>query len=276
MADGSDSDSDSFGPALPPHLLARKKQKTSSSPPPSTSQPRPSAGPRRRNEVAGPAMPPPGATFGRPPVDSESDDDVFGPVPPAPLESGTADEVAERIAEIEARVQRAREEEEAKKTEKPKRGDWMLVPPEAYRLLPFAGDKMMKSRQFSKKAVAADVDQSGWTETPQDRAKGSAEKRKRRPDDEPRLPTQEELETQEFIKKHNEKHRGASLMNSHSTAYLKASKFEEEDVSKRKFDREVDMKVGGARKMDSKTRASMVDEARKLDTKFSHGNKTFL
>ncbi|KAJ3148633.1 hypothetical protein HDU86_007388 [Geranomyces michiganensis] len=269
----SDSDSDSFGPALPPHLAAAKKGQ----PPPQQQT--------HRRPVAGPAAPPPPGYV--PPThinnarsdddDDDDDDDILGPMPPpaAASTAGTTTDLDDRIAEFEDRANRAREEEEARKRpEKLERGDWMLVPPEAHRLLPMLGDNAMKSRQFSKTPVGKDVDQSGWTETPDQKAKSSGEKRKRPMDDGPRIPTQEELQTAEYIRNHNKEHRGGALMDKHMKTALKERKFDAEDVSKRPFDRDRDM--GGSRKIDTKSRQQMIEQARKLDTKFGHGNKTFL
>ncbi|KAJ3023703.1 hypothetical protein HKX48_001593 [Thoreauomyces humboldtii] len=195
---------------------------------------------------------------------------------PPPASRGPVDDLGDVIAEVEERVARAREEEERKnQPEKLERGDWMLVPPEANRLLPMIGDAGMKSRQFSKKEVVVDVDQSGWTETPQERAMKTGEKRKRPPPkDGPRAPTQDELQTREFIEQHNLRHRGTALMDKHMTTYVRDGKIDDTDVSKRRFDRDTDM--GGSRKVDNKSRQDMLDKARKLDTKFSHGAKTFL
>ncbi|KAJ3169022.1 hypothetical protein HDU87_000896 [Geranomyces variabilis] len=277
MSSDSGSDSDSFGPALPPHLAAAKKAQPSPPQPPPQQQ-------QRRRPVAGPAAPPPPGYVppsSPPPTHTHSDDDdddVLGPMPPPPAAtaslSSTTD-LDDRIAEFEERARRAREEDDARKRpEKLERGDWMLVPPEAHRLLPMLGDSAMKSRQFSKKAVGEDIDQSGWTETPEQKAKKSGEKRKRAKDDGPRIPTREELQTAEFIRKHNETHRGGALLEKHMKTALKDRKFDAEDVSKRPFDRDRDM--GGSRKIDTKSRQQMVEQARKLDTKFGHGNKTFL
>ncbi|KAJ3167853.1 hypothetical protein HDU88_001800 [Geranomyces variabilis] len=277
----SDSDSDSFGPALPPHLAAAKRAQPSAQQPPLPQQQQQQQ--QRRRPVAGPAAPPPPGYVPPPPKNNsdygdhqDDDDDVLGPMPPPPPAAGGAStDLDDRIAEFEERARRAREEDEARKRpEKLERGDWMLVPPEAHRLLPMLGDNAMKSRQFSKKAVGEDVDQSGWTETPEEKAKKSGEKRKRAKDDGPRIPTQEELQTAEFIRKHNETHRGGALMDKHMKTALKERKFDAEDVSKRPFDRDRDM--GGSRKIDTKSRQQMVEQARKLDSKFGHGNKTFL
>ncbi|KNC99850.1 uncharacterized protein SPPG_05224 [Spizellomyces punctatus DAOM BR117] len=255
----SSSEEDTFGPSLPPRLLAaRQKQRQGASPP------------ARRKLVAGPAAPPPPGFLQHAEVDS---DDEVGPKPAPRNGEDELDDLQSRIAEFEERERRAKEEaENASRPEKIVRGDWMLVPPEANRLPIAMGS--MKSRQFSKSSTEKDIDQSGWTETPQDREKNAGQKRKRPPKDEPRPPTEEELRTREFVKRHTEKHRGKALMDQHMSTYIRNGRLDEEDVSKRKFDREQDM--GGSRRIDAKSRQEMLDQARKLDSKFGHGRKTFL
>ncbi|KAJ3294020.1 hypothetical protein HK104_004011 [Borealophlyctis nickersoniae] len=259
---GEESDDDSFGPALPPHLLAmRKKQKTAAG----------EGAPQRRARPAGPAMPPVGYTLDSAARNDDSDDD-YGPAPP-PQNKDEDDELQSRIAEIEARARKAREEAEvAAAPQKLERGDWMTVPPEVKKIGAVGLDNM-KSRQFSKTAVQSEVDQSGWTETPTDR-KRAGEKRKKREDDGPRPPTQEEILTQEYIRKHNEKHRPASLMDTHVVNYVSdPAKAQSDDASKRGFDRDRDL---SARRADPKARQDMLQRAKELDGKFLHGAKTFL
>ncbi|TPX65220.1 hypothetical protein SpCBS45565_g05340 [Spizellomyces sp. 'palustris'] len=255
----SSSEEDTFGPSLPPHLLAARKKQPQSSPPRA-----------RRKLVAGPAARPPPGFVQHAEVNS---DDEVGPKPAPRNGEEEVDDLQTRIAEFEERERRAKEEAEGKsRPEKIVRGDWMLVPPEANRLPIAIGS--MKSRQFSKSSTEKDIDQSGWTETPQDKAKNAGQKRKRPPKDEPIPPTEDELRTQEFVRYHNEKHRGKALMDQHMSTYIHNGRLDEEDVSKRKFDREQDM--GGSRRIDAKSRQEMLDQARKLDTKFGHGRKTYL
>lgn len=84
---GSDSEEDSFGPVLPPHLLAARKMQRRDSPS-ASSDSAPSDPPRRR-VVAGPTAPPPGfAGVGA--SRQEDSDDEFGP---APMPKGAMEEV---------------------------------------------------------------------------------------------------------------------------------------------------------------------------------------
>jgi hypothetical protein len=62
-------------------------------------------------------------------------------------------------------------------------------------------------------------------------------------------------------------------MDMHMKDYVSQRKFEDEDLSKRKFDREKDM---ASRRIDPKRRQDMIEGAAKLDSKFSHGSRTFL
>ncbi|KAJ3047174.1 hypothetical protein HK097_000161, partial [Rhizophlyctis rosea] len=191
-----------IGPALPPHLAQsrKRKQREPERPP---SQHSTSNSPKRRRP-AGPSLPPPGAVAARTASpEDDSDDDTFGPAPPPLGAEVEQDDLQYRIAEIESRAQAAKTvAEAASQPEKVERGEWMLVPPEVQRL----GVNLdnMKSRQFSKTGRPADIDQSGWTATPQDKAKkGGASNDKKKQQEPPRQPTTEELATQEFIRKHN-------------------------------------------------------------------------
>ncbi|KAI9099866.1 hypothetical protein DFS34DRAFT_592759 [Phlyctochytrium arcticum] len=268
MPDTSDSEADGFLPALPPHLAARRKEQKQQ-------QQQQQQGSARQGgrRVPGPAMPPPAGYQPPPPVNDSDSEDDYAPKPLPSHVNLEEEDLKQRIAAVEERDREAREaEERRKRPEKLERGDWMLIPPEPSRLPADLGS--MTSRQFRKSAAGSgDVDQSGWTETPQERAKRGVEKRKRPAADEPRELTAEERKTKQFVEEYNEKKRGKSLMDEHMGKVATSRSYEEEDISKRKFDREKDF---ATRRIDTKKRSEMVDQARKLDSKFGHGRKTFL
>jgi hypothetical protein len=61
-----------------------------------------------------------------------------------------------------------------------------------------------------------------------------------------------------------------SLMEMHRKNYVKSKTFEQEDVSKRPFDREKDLKAGNSR-MDYKRKQEMLKRAGELSSKFGSG-----
>ncbi|KAJ3040922.1 hypothetical protein HDV00_010133 [Rhizophlyctis rosea] len=267
----------------------------------------PSPPSRQRRPAAGPSLPPPSSSSSSaappaPTYDSDDDDDTFGPAPP-PAALGEEDDLQSRIAEIEERARAAKEAaEEAAKPQKVERGEWMLVPPEVQRLgggCPYGLDisfcycwvgseqrpcydwvvglDHMKSRQFSKTGRPADIDQSGWTETPQERAaKGgsSSSSKQKPPPTTPKPPSSTDIATQNFIASHNAKHRPASLLDSHVLSYTAdPANAQRDDASKRGFDRDRDL---ASRRVDPKARRNMVEQAKELGGRFEHGGRTFL
>ncbi|CAG8520367.1 2140_t:CDS:2 [Ambispora leptoticha] len=205
------------------------------------------------------------------------------------LPKGFSDEINDeiemqaKIREFEQRAEKMRRElrpndsDSEKKTE---RGEWMIVPPKAG----FLGESPtnMRSRQFSKKEYdPSKIDNSLWTETPAERIeriqKSSRQKRKhvKVDDDEPIKYSKEDLEIAERINEYNEIHRPKSLLEQHSETYVKSKKWEKDDVRQRPFDRDRD--VLGARRMDSRKRREILDQAKGLGSKFGHGKGgTFL
>lgn len=136
--DEEDDDEDDYGPALPPHLAARRKL----GPELPSAMPTTSAGPSRPPVIPGngparPAAPTP-VQMSTAYDDDDSDDDEIGPKP-VPSQFGGAggeeDEarsVAQEFREREARWAKEREEANdpsKNKGKKMEREEWMLVPP---------------------------------------------------------------------------------------------------------------------------------------------------
>jgi hypothetical protein len=71
------------------------------------------------------------------------------------------------------------------------------------------------------------------------------------------------------VKEYNELYRPKSLLETHSEDYVKSRKWQDDDASKRSFDREKD--VLGTRRMDSRKRKEFLDNAKGLSSKFGHG-----
>lgn len=273
-----------IGPTLPtsnPDALDLESSEDEYAPPPKKPSP-----PRR---ILGPSLPPanlserPSYPANPPnPKDDSSDssDDDYGPsLPPPPGSAAEATLHQERAREASRR-------DAAKEPEKPKRDDWMMVPPSDSDWTSRVDPTRIKNRKFaSGKGAKAPGENSGisaiWTETP-------AEKRQRLEDEvlgrkdkassgrggverEVREETDEDRRTAKRIKEYNEKHRGKSLveMNEESGTRAGDGREKEDDPSKRGFDREKDMAIGG--RMGNGQRKEMLAKAADFGSRFQKG-----
>jgi hypothetical protein len=270
----------SVGPELPPHLLKRKRSvdddDNESPSPPTKIQ---AASPSKERRVLGPA-PPPAPLDERPsePADkledeSSSDDDDYGPsLPPAPG-SSTALE-----AEVQLRAAEEAESERAK-TAKPQREEWMLVPPKDSDWGSRVDPTKLKNRKFaSGKGAKAPAEKSGisaiWTETPEQKrqrledevmgrkdSSASAQSKKPRKDD------AEAEATARRIAEYNEKNRSQSLYDEHKKTVPREK---EDDPSKRGFDKEKDMGLGG--RIGHVQKQDMLKRAGDFGSRFERGS----
>ncbi|KAF2836195.1 hypothetical protein M501DRAFT_1019001 [Patellaria atrata CBS 101060] len=273
----------SIGPSLPPHLLSKRKRPeddegtfpTRSKTPTTTRSPTP----EKRRRVLGPT-PPPALLDERPPQptqedsDSSSDDD-FGPAPPT---GGEATMISIFEKEEQNRRQTKDRNQEPASTAI-QRDEWMMVPPKqddlAARMDP---SKLTRARKFNS-GKGASVPGPGaevstvWTETPE-------EKRKRLEDqvlgitsvpnlkDAQQAAKKREAEqTAERLKQKQIKERSKSLMQEHKARVGKDA--EEDDPSKRAFDREKD--IGGS-KMGAKQQRELLNRAADFSSRFSGGS----
>ncbi|KFY25986.1 hypothetical protein V493_04325, partial [Pseudogymnoascus sp. VKM F-4281 (FW-2241)] len=201
--------------------------------------------------------PPPASLSERPPRDPDSDssDDDYGPsLPPAPGSAAAAAEASAIRAREAARASAAT----AAASSAPKRDEWMLVPPSSGDWTSRVDPTKLKTRKFaSGKGAKAPGEKSGvsaiWTETPEEKrqrledevlgrkevatnsGKGRAEMRE---GDE-----EEQAAIAKRIREYNERMRGKSLVEEHTGR--NGGKEEEDDPSKRGFDKEKDMGLGG-------------------------------
>nr|KAJ3421527.1 hypothetical protein HK105_003208 [Polyrhizophydium stewartii] len=166
------------------------------------------------------------------------------------------------------------------------REDWMTVPPEARRL---DLGLQTKPRQFSATTKPKTVDSSMWTESPEERAKrilaGDDKSRKRKAgrdaDDDDggaaerrvRAPTREERQTAELVARYNAVHRAKPLVDDHIVEYVESGRLAADDAAQRPFDRERDVV---SRRVDGRARQRLLDDAQRLDDKFTRGKRTFL
>ncbi|KAK4193275.1 hypothetical protein QBC35DRAFT_481090 [Podospora australis] len=270
--DDSDSDSDSdgdYGPRPPPQAKALGPQK-----PPSP--------PRR---ILGPA-PPPADLSERPPgspnSDSDSDsEDGWGPSLPGAAPSRPSS-YGPSLPSTTA-------------PPAPKRDDWMIAPPTSSG--PRAPDPTkLKNRKFNTGPRAATEAKAGgissiWTETPEEKARRLANAVLGREDpnnsatgggsssaaNEKRGKYTAEDEAQ--IRAYTEQTRGKSLVEQHQERKAEAKrqrggefngKEEDDDPSKRAFDWEKDMKVGGS--ISGSDKKQILNKAANFGGRFQKGS----
>ncbi|KAG8758420.1 hypothetical protein FRC14_008247 [Serendipita sp. 396] len=253
--EASDEEEDeSYAPALPPHLMAR----------------------RTRSGVA---------TEPLKKLEEETDgsEDEIGPRPP----SGSAPqhEDDDGIRDFLAREARLKALAEEEKKPKPlQREEWMLRPPTSAESLQSLDPTKIKTRQFSKATGREEVkkDVSLWTETPAERQARLADelsgKRKRQTtmttgaeEDEGvakrRKTNQEELKRE--IETFNKTARPSSLLEMHQVDRQTSQSTSERDVI---WDRERDMAIGG-RSMDQTSRNKLIQDAKTLGDRFRASNR---
>lgn len=265
------------GPELPPHLVKRKREQEAQEPQPSRfmsqlSPPtRSSSDSPKGRRVLGPSLPPASLSElpPRAPTDSDSNSDSdFGPSLPTHTPSA-----AEYL-----RQQTLLEEQEvtAAFAKKPKREEWMLLPPTSSDWSSRIDPTKIRNRKFNtgkgSKALPAKAgggDKSTWTETPEQKFKrledevmgikppaqlDISSKRDERAE-------REAAETSRRIAEYNAENRSTSLYLEHAKSSKSAmAKEKEDDPSKRAFDKEKDIrggvKLGHAQKRELLNRAA--------------------
>ena len=248
-----DSDSDDMGPAPPKPAAQAPRRVMGPAPPPAPLDQMPS---RPANDDS----------------DSDSDDDYGPALPPAPGTSAFDAYQAEKAQEREV------ERKEAEQPKKLQRADWMLVPPSDSDWGSRLDPTKLKNRKFasgkSEKAPSGGIS-ALWTETPEqkrqrledevmgrkDAATAGPRKQVHRGGDE------EQEAIAKRIRQYNEQNRGKSLVEQHMTQ--KGKKVEEDDPSKRAFDHEKDMALGGL--MTGKKKADMLSKAGDFGSRFERG-----
>ncbi|KAK8226063.1 hypothetical protein HDK90DRAFT_74945 [Phyllosticta capitalensis] len=289
--DGDDEDSSSSASSSPPKNTANRSRSSS-----------PDGGEKRRR-VLGPAPPPApldempktGPNGSESDSDSSSDDD-FGPAPPTAAEAAKAH--AANQASDYGLVPRDAPQEDTKQNQ---RDEWMMLPPDADGLASSRMDPTkLRARGFQSGRAARAAgsgntgggDMSTWTETPEQKRKRlenqvmgvAAPEGKRSKGSERDVKSKQDEETARRLREKNvslpvhgvgacgltdlqEKARGPSLLEQHKG---KAGKEEEEDdPSKRAFDREKDMAVSS--RMGHKEKQQMFSRMKDFGSQFSGG-----
>lgn len=211
-------------------------------------------------------------------ADSSSDDDDYGPsLPPAP---GSAAETAFLAQQAEERSIAANTVQAPIKAQ---RADWMLAPPSDSDWTGKVDPTKLKNRKFaSGKGSKAPAEKTGvsaiWTETPDEkrqRLKDEVLGRKdaagsTRSTPKPAGLDREEAATARRIMEYNEKNRGKSLYAEREEATAKrGEKVEDDDPSKRGFDREKDMALGG--RLGNGQKKEMLAKAADFGSRFQKG-----
>lgn len=285
---GNSSKMSSAGPELPPHLLAKRKRQAEEEVAASNKEPTkpptqdssrsisPETSEKRR-KIAGPA-PPPAPLNQRPagpPIDEASDsdsDDDFGPAMPSAtgpqtsmFDNISADDKSRSI--------------EAGGSQRLQRDDWMMAPPSHDDALSRIDPTKMRARKFNTgRAGGAPADHremgAAWFETPEEKRKRlenemmgvSSKTASAQPSASGSNSKSRDEETARRVKEHNEKNRGKSLYDSHQTS---SGKVEEDDPSKRAFDREKD--VGGVKIRNAQRKELLQKASNGFSSKFSGG-----
>ncbi|KAK6505378.1 hypothetical protein TWF481_007283 [Arthrobotrys musiformis] len=206
--------------------------------------------------------------------DDSSSGDEIGPSLPG-FRGSAADEEAAAQRRLASRVQAA--------SEKITRDEWMLVPPEHGDWTSKVDPTKIRSRKFqtgkgARAPTAKGGDNSLWMETAADKAKRVADEVMgvRRPanetgeDEDPKAKAArlEAQETQRRIDEYNAKNRGKSLVEEHSKS---KDRKEEDDPSKRAFDREKDI-VGSSKRIGLQQKKQMLERAADFGSRFSKGS----
>ncbi|KAI1774644.1 hypothetical protein F4818DRAFT_418500 [Hypoxylon cercidicola] len=303
-----DSDSDDIGPTAPPPPPSTRPSIGPSLPPSNNDEitledddsdsdvgPAPPSGPKPAapaKRVHGPA-PPPAPLSERPTTaaaaDSDSDSDSdYGPALPTST-SHLARQMQAQAAQAEAAAAAA--------AAGPKRDDWMLAPPPsaAYKA---PDPTKIKSRRFNSGPRTNTSSDGGggelssiWTETPEQKRKrledavlgreatpqqhtksGSANTSKSAARGGERALSKEDIEQQERIRRFTEATRGKSLYEEHRQSRQGrelAAEEEEDDPSRRAFDKEKDMKLGG--RIGTAQRRELLNRAADFGGRFAKG-----
>ncbi|KAJ5569297.1 hypothetical protein N7450_011783 [Penicillium hetheringtonii] len=215
------------------------------------------AGPLQKKRVLGPTLPPPAednsadGSGGSDSDDSDDSDDDFGPSMPPPAGQSIAPAVQQTAATSHT------PSEDKKQKPKSSRDQWMLHPPEQSDWASKIDPTQLRNRKFQTGKSARSGDKMmGVGAAPSSGTSHKAEKKD----------TGKDREMEEKIKKYNER----SGKNTRLEKAEKQKKEEEDDPSRRAFDREKDMAVSS--KISNAQRRDMVNKASDYGSRFSKGS----
>ncbi|OLN84331.1 Uncharacterized protein F26A3.7 [Colletotrichum chlorophyti] len=268
-----DSDSESsYGPSAPRNAAQPEALKTNPSIGPALP---PTQATAPTLPTIGPTLPP--ANHSATPDDSSSDsDDDYGPALPSSTTSAQRAQAAAAAAAASAAAEPAA----------PQRDDWMLAPPTQSGYQERDPTKLKNRKFASGKSSAAAGGRGGgissiWTETPEQKRKRLEDAVLGRvdqtvgPDQKQPRRTREEEERDRRIGENIASTRGRSMYEEHQQNKKGAAKpgkdgEEEDDPSKRAFDREKDMALGG--KIGTAQRRELLNRAKDFGGRFQKGS----
>ncbi|KAH6900269.1 hypothetical protein B0T10DRAFT_470097 [Thelonectria olida] len=242
------------GPSLPPGNKEEINLEADSDPDTGPAPPKPTVGP----------APPPANLATRSVDDAESSSDSEDDYGPALPGSSKAQKVV-----LGPQLPAAEPKQE--------RDSWMLAPPESSGYSE-RDPTRMRNRKFASKPSSSGPStvSSIWTETPEEKLKRLQDSVLGREDKTKEVSTgstrsQEEEERQRKIAASIEARRGKSLYDEHQAQRDKSDvKEEEDDPSKRAFDREKDMALGG--KIGTAQRRELMTKAANFGGRFQKGS----
>ncbi|KAM0516323.1 hypothetical protein ACHAPE_005470 [Trichoderma viride] len=275
---GSDSDSDddygpprpstlpaasaprSVGPSLPPHLAAAADNEDEINLSDSDSDPLPQPPPATATNPSNPASDP----------ESSDNDDDFGPS--LPSASAPRRQIGPSLPPSD--------------DDAPKRDEWMLAPPPSSSTFSERDTTKIRARKFASKPSAKPSSAPGapsiWTETPEEKLKRLQDAVLGRTSassteaggDASELQRKKQLRD-EALAADIQSQRGKTLLEEHQGEKKKAGpaarpEDEEDDPSKRAFDREKDMAVGG--RITATQRKELINKSANFGGRFQKGS----
>ncbi|KAI7101083.1 hypothetical protein KC352_g37889, partial [Hortaea werneckii] len=206
---------------------------------------------------------------------SSDDDDDFGPaLPPTEADQKAQDTENDEAGKIRSKTSPAA-------PARPQRDEWMMLPPKQDDLAARMDPSKQRARGFNtgkgaKGPNSKEEDDSAWYETPEQKQRrlqeemmGTAKPASMAAPEaaKPKKSAKEEAEEQKR-RQQIEKSRGPSLVEQHKKS--KGASAEEDDPSKRAFDREKDMASGGG--ISGAQKAEMLKKAGGFSSRFAGGS----
>lgn len=262
---------DSFGPALPPHLLAAKTSPSST------------CVQEESPAVIGPCLPD-GVVLQKDhesssPDKSEDEEDAeefFGPMPTDSKSFSKMTTAQIKLEERALEMRLAQLGPDSNKEEVTTREEWMLELPDVGLKTGLASLK----RTFHTKERPDFSDRSSWTKTPNSSDTPSTSKviETTKSKAEEKYVAQRDAEQEKIAKKLKKKHkRDESLYEIHQKKLKKEKKEKEAEANgkpqRRPFSRDVDLQLN---KIDKNQTKKIVDKAKFLDSRFSSGHAKYL
>ncbi|KAJ3108999.1 hypothetical protein HDU96_007357 [Phlyctochytrium bullatum] len=272
-----------YGPVMPEHLRAKKKVETDDEEDAVIGPVLPSSGDNSSSsDHIGPQLPPSAhhEETHAAETDNANDNDSFGPaLPPHLLNRKKAP-----AAEGPERPKTASKAAARKGPSLPQGFDLKALQAQqdsdddAFGPMPMPSgyEGLSEELEFQQKMKEIEERASGKSEAAKE---GKLERgdwmlsKRRKVLEEPKVISEEDKLKEDLVRRHNEAMRPKSLMDMHSEQFTRSKKYEEDDISKRRFDRDKDLV---SRRIDSSSKQRMLEQAGQLDSKFSHGRKNFL